>query len=175
MAASFFSTGFDAAKIDPSQPSTPIPEGVYRVMVKNAEEKPTKTPGGLGLNVMYAVLDGEYKGRQIFHWLNLKNQNATSQEIGQRELSSLCHATGVMRPRSASEFVNRIITVRVAVEKDNRDQMRNNVKEIVLEPAIAQSATAGTVAQQAKQTVQVAQVNADPADAASEDEAAPWG
>jgi len=179
---SFFATSsFDATKVDPAAARDPVPAGTYKVLIKSAAEKPTKAPGGLGLNVEYKLVeDGPAKGRSVFQWINLKNTNATAVEIGQRELSSLCRATGVMRPKSAGEFVNKLLTIKVGVEKDSRtpDKLSNRIEEIVI-PAGAPGAQVTSPppapAAAAGQTAPVAGTAAPTTATTLADESAPWG
>lgn len=168
----FASNSFDATKVDPAAGRDPVPAGTYKVLIKTAAEKPTKAPGGLGLNVEYKIVDeGTAKGRSVFQWINLKNTNATAVEIGQRELSSLCRATGVMRPKSAGEFVNKLITIKVGVEKDSRNpgKLSNRIDEIVI-PASAPTASAPAATAPAAGTPAPV-----PAATTLADESAPWG
>jgi hypothetical protein len=188
---SFLATNnFDATKIDPAAGRDPVPAATYKVLIKTAAEKPTQKAGGLGLNVEYKIVDEcAVKGRSVFQWINLKNANPTAVEIGQRELSSLCRATNVLRPKSAGEFLNKLVTIKVGVEKDARNpgKLVNVVEEIVI-PAgapAAQVTSPAPVQTQAPTQAQAAPASsaAAPAGAAAAaapsttlaDESAPWG
>lgn len=155
---SFFASGFDASKIEPATAMAPLPDGDYRVIIHAATEKPTKKAGGIGLNLQYKVIDeGKYKGRTLFHWINLRNENQTAAEIGARELSALCRAIGIMKPTSPSQFTNKTIKVSVKVEKDRDGNLTNRIAGILLPVAAATAAPA------------------DPSLPPVADEAAPWG
>ena len=178
------SNNFDATKVDPAAGRDPVPANTYKVLIKTAAEKPTAKPGGLGLNVEYKIVDeGPAKGRSVFQWINLKNANPTAVEIGQRELSSLCRATNVLRPKSAGEFVNKLVTIKVGVEKDSRNpgKLANVVEEIVI-PAGAPAAQVTSPAPVQTAPAQAAAGQAAPAPAGAAapsttlaDESAPWG
>ena len=129
---SFFQENqFKASEVDTTDNFDPLPEGQYRVLVSSAEEKPTKAAGGLGLNVKYEVVDGKYKGRSVFHWINLRNKNKTAEEIGHKELARLCIATKVDVPRSPADFCGKLIQIVLKVEERDGEK-RNAVKSIVL-------------------------------------------
>jgi hypothetical protein len=174
---SFFATSsFDATKVDPAAVREAIPAGTYKVLIKAAVEKPTKKIGGLGLSLEYKVADeGPAKGRSVFHWINLKNANPTAAEIGQRELSSLCRATGVLRPKAAGEFVGRMLTIKVGVEKDDKQKLVNFIEEIVLPPAGQTTAPAAAPAQVATAPVAATAPVTGGAATTLADESAPWG
>ena len=122
---------FNASNVDTTDNFAPIPEGVYRALVASAEERPTKASGGLGLNVQYEVVEGTHKGRKLFHWINLRNNNKTAEEIGHKELARLCLATNVPQPRSPAEFCGKLIQVSVKVtERDG--EKRNEIKSIII-------------------------------------------
>ena len=132
---SFFQDNkFDAQAIDTTDNFAPIPEGTYRVLVASAEEKPTASGNGQGLNVQYEVVEGTHKGRKLFHWINLRNPNKMAEEIGHKELARLCLATNVPQPRSCAEFCGKLIQVTVKVGERNGEK-RNEIKSIVLPPA----------------------------------------
>lgn len=132
---SFFQNAqFNAASVDTTDTFEPIPEGLYRVLVASAEEKTTANGNGLGLNVQYEVVEGKYKGRKLFHWINLRNQNKTAEEIGHKELARLCLATNVPQPKATSDFCGKLIQVNVKVGERNGEK-RNEIKSIVIPSA----------------------------------------
>jgi len=116
----FFNKGFDANKVEPENGFEPLPDGAYPCMIVKCEEKPTKTPGGVQLVVEFRVADGKYAKRTVFHRINLENANAQAVQIGQGQLSALCRATGIMTPKAAHEFCNKVVRVTVKVVPDTR-------------------------------------------------------
>lgn len=122
---------FNASAVDTTDNFAPIPEGVYRVLVASTEERPTKAAGGLGLNVQYEVVEGKNKGRKLFHWINLRNNNKTAEEIGHKELARLCMATNVPQPRSPAEFCGKLISVKVKIE-EYQGEKKNSIAQIIL-------------------------------------------
>ena len=128
----FESKPFDASKVEPSNGFDPLPDGSYPCIITKAEEKPTKTPGGLQLVVEFKVTDGKYKGRTLFHRLNLENANPKAVSIGLGQLSALCRACGIVTPRGAHEFANKVVRVTVKVVPDTRPQggLQNSVTKV---------------------------------------------
>jgi Protein of unknown function (DUF669) len=108
---------FDARTVEPQAAFDPIPAGWYNVEITDAEILATKgRNGGSRVKVEFTVLDGEFKGRKVFGSINNKNTNAQAQEIGQRELSALCHATGVIVIEDLKQFVGKMLQVKVRVK-----------------------------------------------------------
>ncbi len=97
---------FDATEHDTEQREYEnLPDGDYELEVTESDVKPTSTGSGTLLKLMYEVrLPEEYKGRKIFANINLENSNSQAQEIGQRELASLCRAVGISSIEDSEEL-----------------------------------------------------------------------
>lgn len=99
------SLNFNAQQYEPTQAFTPIPEGWYPVMITESEMKPVKPPKqGAYLNLTLTVQGGEHNNRKLFARLNLHNENPVAVEIAQRELSAICHVTGVMQLQDSQQL-----------------------------------------------------------------------
>lgn len=140
---------FDATAVAPQQEMKPIPEGEYKAAIVKSENKATKAGTGSYLSVEFEIVEGEYKGRKLWINLNLNNPNATAVEIAKAELSAICHAVGVLRPRDSAELHNRPMFISVKLEKrKDTGEMQNRVKgykslsEAKAEPVAAKSDTA---------------------------------
>lgn len=107
---------FNANEVAPSAAMEAVPAGWYAVMITGGEVKPTAQEGGLRLALEWAVSEGQYKGRKIFDGLNIRNANAQAQEIAARDLSAICHATGVLQVTDVSQLFGRIHEIKVDVE-----------------------------------------------------------
>ena len=116
----FFEKGFDATKVEPDNGFEPLPEGSYAMLVAKAEEKPTKSGDGLQLVLELKVTGDKYKGRVVFHRINLENKNPKAVSIGLGQLSALCKACGFANPKGAFEFANKVIRVSLKVVPDTR-------------------------------------------------------
>lgn len=115
--------GFDANNVDPASDFEPLPAGKYLTTITASEMKPTRAGTGHYLELTFQVLDGEYKGRLLWSRLNLDNPNAQAVQIAQGELSAICRAVGVMRPKDSIEMHNLplLVTVKCKKRQDNGD------------------------------------------------------
>lgn len=118
---------FNAAGVEPSKPNEVIPSGWYPCEIIDAEVKPTgktKANKGLGAYFNFKVLSGDYKGRVIFGTcINVQNASAQCQEIGQRELSAICHAVGIINVSDLVAFIGRQLEVKVKVKKASPEEL----------------------------------------------------
>lgn len=108
---------FDATQVQPDagrQP--PIPKGVYRAIMVNSEIKPTSNGSGMYIAAEFKVLGGAYDGRSIYSNFNIQNQSAKAQEIGQRQFSAVCHATGILHVQDTAQLHNRPLNISVKIE-----------------------------------------------------------
>ena len=119
---------FDATTVDPLDSGfTPIPEGDYEVVIVKSTNRPTKTGTGSYLELQCQVVAGEHAKRVLWARLNLKNPSSAAVEMAKRELSSICHATGVLRPKCKEELHNIPMIVHV-VQVEGRNGMQNEIK-----------------------------------------------
>lgn len=100
---------FNAQTVAPQENSFDmIPNGWYRQVVEKAELKPTKAGTGsyisLQVRIQGQVDTGEHANRVVFGNINYTNPNPEAQEIGQRQLSALCHAIGVMDLKAVEQL-----------------------------------------------------------------------
>lgn len=122
--------GFDATKVDPATEYKPVPAGDYRVVITSSEKKKTKSGTGSYLEIKMQILDGEHKNKVVTDRLNIWNPNTTTAEIASKQLSAICHATGVMKP-TTSEMLHGIpMSASVAVKErdDKPGSYTNEVK-----------------------------------------------
>jgi hypothetical protein len=122
-------SGFDANQIEPASDFEAIPAGKYTAMITESELKPTKSGAGDYLQLAFEILEGPYKGRIIWSRLNLNNPNATTVQIAQRELSSICRAVGVMTPGDSVELHNLPLEITVKCKKrDDNGEVTNEIR-----------------------------------------------
>lgn len=112
------SFSFNAANVAPQQSFTPIPAGTYVAQVTESEIKPTKNGTGQMMNLTLEVIDGQYKHRKVFGRINVVNQSAEAERIGQSQLSALCHATGVMQLQDTVQLHGKPVKIKVKVRVD---------------------------------------------------------
>lgn len=117
---------FNAASVEPAKANEVIPAGWYPCEIIDAEVKPTgksKANKGLGAYFNFKVLSGDYKGRVIFGTcINVQNASAQCQEIGQRELSAICHAVGIINVSDLAAFIGRTLEVKVKVKRATEEE-----------------------------------------------------
>lgn len=119
---------FDATVVEPNAGLGPIPAGKYRCAMVKSEWKDTKKKDGQYLECTFEVLAGEFKGKKLWARLNLKNKSPDAVRISQGELSAICHATGILKPKDSHELHNVPLIIAVKVKK--RTDNGENTNEI---------------------------------------------
>lgn len=119
---------FDATTVQPDEGFTPIPAGTYLAAIVDSDVKQTKAGTGYYLQATWRVLDGQHKGRLIFDRINVRNANQVAEQIGQKQLSGLCHAVGVLKLQDTTQLHNKPAMIRVTIRKDDQFGDSNEVK-----------------------------------------------
>jgi len=123
-------SGFNANDVEPAGDFTPIPAGDYTAIITDSEEKATKAGTGAYLKLTFQVVDGEYKGRNLWALLNLKNPNETAVKIAQGELSSICRAVNVLEPKDSLDLHGIPLTITVGVKnREDTGEPQNVIKK----------------------------------------------
>lgn len=104
---------FDATQVAPSSAPEAVPDNWYVVRITNSTFKPTSSKNGHYLEIENTILEGKFAGSKIFDRLNLDNPNPMAKEIAYRELSSYCHAIGIMQIQDTQQLHNIPFRVRV--------------------------------------------------------------
>lgn len=104
--------GFDASNVEPAD-FTALPTGDYAVVITDSEFKNSKK-GSQYLSLTFQVIEGQGKGRNLWHNLNLNHPNQNAQDIAQRELSAICRAVGKMAIQDSTELNNIPLRIHVA-------------------------------------------------------------
>lgn len=121
--------GFDANEHEPLAELGALPAGEYLAMATESEMKQTKSGNGEYLQITWKVIDGPAKDRLLWSRLNLKNQNQTAVEIAKRELSAICHAVGVIRPKRSEELHGVPVLLKVSTRKrPDTGELTNEIK-----------------------------------------------
>jgi hypothetical protein len=108
---------FNATQVAPQQDIGPIPAGEYAAQIIDSDVKPTQRGDGNYAELTYEVIDGEFKGRKVWLRLNLDNPNQKAVEIAQRQLSAICHVTGVMQINDTQQLHYKPHVIRVEYVK----------------------------------------------------------
>jgi len=140
--------GFDARTVEPSTDFEAIPAGKYVAIITDSGMKQTKAGTGSYLELTFQIVEGQYKGRNLWARLNLDNPNAVAVKIAQGELSAICRAIGVMAPNDSCELHNLPLVITVKCKKRaDTGEITNEVKGYA-----KKEATAGQPPQAAAQT-----------------------
>lgn len=118
---------FNAEEIEPQADFAPIPVGEYTVIISASEMKDNAKGTGKYLQIIFDVVEGQYKGRKVFDILNIQNANETAQQIAQRALSSICRAVGVMHPTDSEELHNIPLLIKVGIRPANEKYEESNI------------------------------------------------
>ena len=103
--------------------------GWYQVEIEEADLKETKKSEESGAGNAYyvslklRVVEGPFKKRVIWDNVNIVNPNETAQRIGRSRMASIGQAIGVPKPSDTSELVGKVMDVKVAVRKDDPDNV----------------------------------------------------
>lgn len=106
---------------------SPLPNGIFRLEVSASDVVPTKAGTGTILKLTYDVVEPEeFKGRRIFGNLNIENPNSTAQQIGQKELASLCRAVELSEIEDSESLHFITFTAKVGLEKPQPGYAQRN-------------------------------------------------
>lgn len=120
-------SGFDATKVEPSNPFDPLPSGTYEAVISASEMKPTKDGSGKYLKLEFTVVEGEFTNRKVWCNLNLDNPSKQAVDIAKAQLSAICRAVGVMVPQDSEELHNIPLLIVVKC-REYQGNIQNDVK-----------------------------------------------
>jgi len=107
----------------------PLPAGQYAAVITNSQMKPTRRGDGRFLELTLRLLEGPHRGRLLWARLNLDNPSAQAVEIAQGELSAICRAVGVMRPRDSAELHDIPLSVTVICKpREDTGELTNEIR-----------------------------------------------
>lgn len=128
-----------------------VPAGTYKVVVGKTEVKETKT-GGAAVILGYKIIAGEHEGKLIKDFVNIKNANPTTTQIGLQRLATVAFATGLDGQEVADsddllelEPFEVIVTV-----QDDGEYQNNRVKAVLCTRDVTAKAAAPKAAPVAK-------------------------
>lgn len=107
---------FNAATVAPQANNfDPIPAGIYNAQVTESDMKRLGSGNGDCLNLTLSILDGPMVNRKVWARLNIRHTNAQAQSIAQAQLSSLCHAVGVINLTDSTQLHMKPLRIKVKV------------------------------------------------------------
>lgn len=146
---------FNATDVQPLEVFEAIPNGEYEAVITESDMKPNKANTGAYLELKTEIVSGDYAGRKLTARLNLHNPSQKAVEMARRELSSICHATGVIHPGDSSELHNIPLVIRVRQTKRDDGTLSNEIAGWKAKEPVAPAApvaAANTAAQAAQGT-----------------------
>lgn len=159
--------GFNANEI-PEDNFEPIPNGEYNVAIIGVQRCASKTNATNSyLELKLQVIDGEFKGRQVFDRLNIWNSNQTAARIAARTLADICLAIGKPQINDSSELLNQLLAAKIVVKVQDGYDPKNEVNGYLARKSITE---------QAAQTLDATPTQTQPAQtaAAAGGEQRPW-
>lgn len=124
----FNSTEYDTEQRDYEN----LPDGIYALEVTQSEVAATVKGDGTTLKLRYGVIEpDQYKDRIIFGNITLENPNAQAQEIGQKQLASLCRAVGLQEISDSDELHFQRFVAKVGLSKERKVTTIVNGKPVV--------------------------------------------
>lgn len=108
---------FDARNVDPSQALPALPVGKHPMIFEASEIKENKDKTGAYVEFTAVIIDGPAKGQKGPYRLNLYHTNHQTVEIAYRQLSALCHVTGVYQINDTNQLHNKPFIGEVNLQK----------------------------------------------------------
>lgn len=142
--------GFDATTVAPQAPtdSTPLPKGIYTAEITAPEVRDFKSGNGTGLSLEFTIIDpNAYANRKVWANLNIRHTSEQAQQIGQAQLSALCHAVGIKVLEDSDQLFGKILRIHTRV-KPAQGEYPARAEVVGFEPA-GTAAPAPTAAPQA--------------------------
>ncbi|QBZ71739.1 hypothetical protein [Pseudomonas phage KP1] len=119
---------FDATQFDPTQGVGGLPIGRHPVIVESSEVKANKNNDGGYLQLNLRIIDGPQQGTVGAYRLNLYHTNQQTIEIAHKQLSAVCHVTGVFQVQDSSQLHNIPFVVEVGPQKN--DAQYTEIKKV---------------------------------------------
>jgi len=121
--------GFDATTVEPVNDFDPIPAGKYVAVITASQFKENKNKTGEYLELVFQIVEGEYKNRLLWARLCMSHPNQTTAKIARGHLAGICRAVGVLTPRDSAELHNVPLAINVTVKKRNDNgQLCNEIR-----------------------------------------------
>ena len=125
---------FDATQIQPDYGFSPLPVGIYDVRITDSEVKQNAAGTGGYLRLKFECVDGINAGGTGFMLINLYSQSEKAKEIAQRQLSAICHSTGILMLQDSVQLHGQVIRVDVRLQADGYggEKGYTEVKNIIM-------------------------------------------
>lgn len=120
----------DMTGVSPAEERSAIPAGEYLAVITESEMKTTKSGNGQFLQLTFEVIEGEFKGRKVWHRLNLNNPNSQAVEIARRELKAIMVAVNFPGDiiNDSADLHNLPLTIKVKAKQSDDGEVQNEIK-----------------------------------------------
>lgn len=106
----------------------PLPAGWYTATITGAELKATKAGTGQYIAIRYDIIGPTHQGRIVFGNLNIRNPNATAEEIGRQQLGEVMRAIGLAKVQDTDELIGGQLSIKVSIRNSDQYGDQNEVK-----------------------------------------------
>jgi len=97
---------------------TAIPPGDYMALITRTEKKSNKAQTGHYIEFEFQIIDGHFKGRNLWARLNLWNPSEKAVQISKVELANICRAVCMPRVQNSDQLKNLPMIIVVDVDGD---------------------------------------------------------
>lgn len=106
---------------------TPIPEGVYNLLIEKSELVKSKANNDM-IKLTFVVEDGDFENRKLFTNLNIAHANPQVVEIAKKQLHALLILCGLKQIEDAADLMGQSLKTKVKVKKrTDTGEMQNEV------------------------------------------------
>lgn len=106
---------------------TPIPEGVYNLLIEKSELVKSKANNDM-IKLTFVVEDGDFEKRKLFMNLNVEHANPQVVEIAKKQLHALLILCGLKQIEDAADLMGQSLKTKVKVKKrTDTGEMQNEV------------------------------------------------
>lgn len=115
---------FDATEVEPAKGFEPLPTGNYKAVIENTEEKKTNAGTGHYIAFTFVIIEGDHKGRKVWSNLNIDNPNPDAVRIAFEQLSAICHAVGILKPKDSTQLHDLPLMIYVKTDKEGKSEIK---------------------------------------------------
>jgi hypothetical protein len=112
---------FNPDTVEPGTSFDALPTGNYNVYIEDSEFKATAAGDGHFLEVKLLVIDGKFKGRNLWDRMNLDNKNEVAVKIARQSLALICKSLAITQFVDADQLKGKSLVAVVKIAKgENR-------------------------------------------------------
>lgn len=112
---------------EPTMSEGLIPNGWYPAEIIDTAVKETKSGTGMYLEIVFKITEGPHARRQVWHRLNLWNQNPRAVEIARTDFKRITNALGITGVVEDTEQIEgRTLDIKIGTEAAKGDYEASN-------------------------------------------------